>query len=89
MDLLFRFDVEDESIGNGGRNSNIVDCGKWMGSVVLNDSKAYSSSLTSDGSSEEIQARRLRIVAIVARCHEMKLQVNCFLCFSASAESCV
>ncbi|KAF8395828.1 hypothetical protein HHK36_019782 [Tetracentron sinense] len=40
------------------------------------DSKSYSSSLTSEGSSEEIRARRLRVLAVVtARCHELKLKV--------------
>ncbi|KAK2653147.1 hypothetical protein Ddye_013003 [Dipteronia dyeriana] len=36
---------------------------------------ASSSLTTDDGSSNQIQARKLRIIAVVARCHEMNLQV--------------
>ncbi|KAL7225265.1 hypothetical protein ACSBR1_020613 [Camellia fascicularis] len=43
---------------------------------LLSNSKSCSSSLTSDnGSSAEAPAHPLRIVAVVARCHEMKLKV--------------
>ncbi|KAL6337447.1 hypothetical protein AAG906_036761 [Vitis piasezkii] len=70
-----KLDFEDEPNKDGGSNSNSDDSGKRMESVVLSDSKACSSSLSSDGSSEEIHARRLRIVAVVAWCNEMKLKV--------------
>ncbi|KAL5745571.1 hypothetical protein ACOSP7_026717 [Xanthoceras sorbifolium] len=42
----------------------------------IGGSKRSASSLTSDdGSSDEIRARKLRIIAVVARCHEMNIQV--------------
>ncbi|XAR68523.1 hypothetical protein NMG60_11003669 [Bertholletia excelsa] len=45
-------------------------------SFPLCNSKSCSSSVTcDDGSSAEIRTRPLRMVAVVARCHEMKLKV--------------
>lgn len=46
-------------------------------SEEISSSKSHSSSLTSDNdSSKEIRAaHNLRIVAVVARCHEMKFKV--------------
>ncbi|KAJ0042637.1 hypothetical protein Pint_17894 [Pistacia integerrima] len=61
-------------------------------SVSMNESLASTSSgskrsaswLTSEASSDEIRAHQLRIIAVVARCHEMKLKVYSSLWFSLS-----
>ncbi|KAJ0098379.1 hypothetical protein Patl1_20513 [Pistacia atlantica] len=58
-------------------------------SVSMNESLASSSSgskrsaswLTSEASSDEIRAHQLRIIAVVARCHEMKLKVLILCCY--------
>jgi hypothetical protein len=62
------------------RDSNdllIKDDVDQSGSVSM----SCSSSLTSEVSSEEIRDRRMRLISVMARRHQLKLKVISFLCY--------
>ena len=88
---LCRFGDQDEKLKDGRKRKSCRE------SLVLRDSNdllikddvdqsgsvsmSCSSSLTSEVSSEEIRDRRMRLISVMARRHQLKLKVISFLCY--------
>ncbi|KAF5737691.1 hypothetical protein HS088_TW13G00579 [Tripterygium wilfordii] len=83
LDQMYKFDFHGSALRKRSRSGSKIksSCGREESSDNLSlssmsqSSKSCASSLTSDGSSREIQAQKLRAIAIVARCPGMNLQV--------------
>ncbi|CAK7342582.1 unnamed protein product [Dovyalis caffra] len=74
--LKLRVDGEEKKKSAKERSDRTSSSEEESLSLVSSGSKSCFSSLTSDGSSfKEIRGRKLRSVAVVSRCHEMKLKV--------------